>query len=189
VEDVSIEPWDRKPEVPQDNQSYETSDRNVEALLLDMDFRFENAEDVAVSIVERRLEGAVTGRARVGSSSTRDRFIAIDVSEQGRIEGRVIEVNGALPFRGDCAIRGRDGGCAANDYLAAIFIRGNHTEVFVTCPPVANGAGEGNVAVERGIAGEVFVEAHQEIFFVVLGPGSDAEGGAAGEHEGRRGDN
>jgi hypothetical protein len=70
-------------------------------LLLEVHFRFENAEDVARRVIQRRLEGAVTGRIRVGARPTGDRFVTLDVGQQGRIEGRIIEINRALEPRGD----------------------------------------------------------------------------------------
>jgi len=133
--------------------------------------RLENAEDGAVSIVERCLECAVTGRARIRASSTGDRVGACDVSEKRRIEGRVVEVNRAPPLRGHRAARGGDGGGAGHDYLAAVMVDVDDGEVFVTRSSFAEGARQRDVTIERAIAGQGFVETHEQGVVVCLSAG------------------
>ena len=88
-------------------------------------------------------------------------------------------------MRGHRSARGGDGGGAGHDYLAAVMVDVDNGEVFVTRSPFAEGARQRDVTIERAIAGQGFVETHEQGVVARLSAGK-AEREAGDGQEGKQ---
>src|SRR2546423_10967022 len=106
-----------------------------------------NADNIAGVEVDGGLESATDiVDAGVCACPARKRFGALDV-----VWVAVVGWDRAFEFGADCALGSRNQDCPRHHYLIPVLLGG---EGVVTCSRIAERAGEGGCAVNRGVAGE-----------------------------------